>query len=76
MSNLLVDAQDLDDSIRSVAAGNLKQRQELDFPDFVLSLSAELSKDESPPDFRRFAGIIFKNLVEGNYSEDCNQIIK
>ncbi|XP_051229871.1 importin subunit beta-1-like [Lolium perenne] len=76
LTKLLLDAQDQDDSIRSVAAGKLKQRQEQDFPDFLLSLSAELLKDTSPPDCRRLAGIIFKNSVEGKYSEDDNRNIK
>ncbi|KAM0840434.1 hypothetical protein ACQ4PT_059668 [Festuca glaucescens] len=76
LTKLLQNAQDQDDSIRSVAAGKLKQRQEHDFPDFLLSLSAELLKDASPPDCRRLAGIMLKNSVEGKYSEDNNQIIK
>jgi importin subunit beta-1 len=76
LTKLLLDAQDQHDSIRSVAEGKLKQRQEHDFPDFLLSLSAELLKDASPPDCRRLAGIILKNSVEGKYSEDNNLHIK
>ncbi|KAK1651083.1 hypothetical protein QYE76_068888 [Lolium multiflorum] len=76
LTKLLLDAQDQDDSIRSVAEGKLKQRQEHDFPDFLLSLSAELLKDASPPDCRRLAGIILKNSVEGKYSEHNNRNIK
>jgi importin subunit beta-1 len=76
LTKLLLDAQDQHDSIRSVAEGKLKQRQEHDFPDFLLSLSAELLKDASPPDCRRLAGIILKNSVEGKYSEHNNRNIK
>uniref|UniRef100_A0ACD5TR76 Uncharacterized protein n=1 Tax=Avena sativa TaxID=4498 RepID=A0ACD5TR76_AVESA len=68
-TKLLLDAQDPDDNIRLVAEGSLKQLQDLDFPNFLLSLSAELSKDASPAKCRSLAGIILKNSVEGKYSK-------
>jgi importin subunit beta-1 len=76
LTKILRDAQDLDDSIRYAAKRDLSELQQLDFPNFLLSLSAELASDESPPECRRLAGIILKNSVDGKYSEDNNLHIK
>jgi importin subunit beta-1 len=72
LTKILRDAQDLDYSIRYAAERDLSELQQLDFPNFLLSLSAELASNESPPECRRLAGIILKNSVEGKYSEDNN----
>ncbi|KAM0849313.1 hypothetical protein ACQ4PT_053769 [Festuca glaucescens] len=76
LTKILRDAQDLDDSIRYAAERDLSELQQLDFPNFLLSLSAELASNECPPECRRLAGIILKNSVEGKYSEDNNPHIK
>ncbi|KAK1642397.1 hypothetical protein QYE76_060202 [Lolium multiflorum] len=76
LTKILRDAQGLDDSIRYAAEGDLSELQQLDLPNFLLSLSAELASNESPPECRRLAGIILKNSVEGKYSEDNNLNIK
>uniref|UniRef100_A0ACD5Y8X6 Uncharacterized protein n=1 Tax=Avena sativa TaxID=4498 RepID=A0ACD5Y8X6_AVESA len=59
----------------STSECNLSQLQHLDLPDFLLSLSAELASDESPPECRRLAGIILKNSVDGRYSADGDLLI-
>ena len=76
LRDALRDAQDRDDKIRSVAEGKLKKLQDENLPNFLLSLAAELSSEESPPERRTLAGIILKNSVEGKYSEDNNLHIK
>ncbi|XP_048552249.1 importin subunit beta-1-like [Triticum urartu] len=70
------DAQDLDNNIRLVAECKLKQLQERNRPNFLLSLSAELSSDASPHECRCLAGIMLKNSVEGKYSEDNSILIE
>lgn len=76
ITQLLLDTQDQDFSIRSAAEGSLKKLQELDYPHFLLSLSMELSRDESPPESRRVAGSFLKNSVEGKDSMDNQLNIK
>ncbi|KAK1642520.1 hypothetical protein QYE76_060325 [Lolium multiflorum] len=73
---ILKDANSTDNkNIRYAAECNLKQRQELDFPDFLLSLSVVLSRDESPPQCRGLAGIILKNLLDNKFSVDGDRLI-
>ncbi|KAK1642255.1 hypothetical protein QYE76_060060 [Lolium multiflorum] len=62
-------------NIRYAAEANLKQLQELDLPDFLLSLSAVLSRDESPLECRGLAGIILKNSLDERYSADGDRLI-
>ncbi|XP_037439386.1 importin subunit beta-1-like [Triticum dicoccoides] len=76
ITQILKDAQDPDNNIRLVAECKLKQLQERNRPNFLLSLSAELSSDASPPECRRLAGIMLKNSVEGKYSEDNSILIE
>ncbi|KAF7041451.1 hypothetical protein CFC21_051246 [Triticum aestivum] len=73
---ILKDAQDPDNNIRLAAEGKLKQLQERNRSNFLLSLSAELSSEASPPECRCLAGIILKNSLEGKYSEDNSLLIK
>ena len=53
-----------DDNIRSAAEGNLELLQERDLANFLLSLSVELSHDESKPESRRLAGIVLRNSLD------------
>jgi importin subunit beta-1 len=68
ITQVLIAAQSPDANLRTVAEGNLTQFQEQNFPNFLLSLSIELSNDEKPPESRRLAGIILKNSLDAKDS--------
>jgi len=63
ITQILLAAQSPDANLRTVAETNLTQFQEQNLPNFLLSLSVELSNDEKPPESRRLAGIILKNSL-------------
>lgn len=64
ITQLLLSAQSADGQIRSAAEKSLKQIQDQNLPHFLLSLSLELSDDQKPPESRRLAGIVLKNLLD------------
>ncbi|VAH06449.1 unnamed protein product [Triticum turgidum subsp. durum] len=68
ITQILLAAQSPDGNLRSAAEGNIKQFQEQNLPNFLLSLSVELSNDERPPESRRLAGIILKNSLDAKDS--------
>ncbi|XP_010920995.1 importin subunit beta-1 [Elaeis guineensis] len=68
ITQILLSAQSPDGQIRTVAEENLKQFQEQNLPQFLLSLSFELSNDQKPPESRRLAGIILKNSLDAKDS--------
>ncbi|XP_044400747.1 importin subunit beta-1 [Triticum aestivum] len=76
ITHILKDAQDPDDNVRLEAEAKLKQLEERNRPNFLLCLSAELSREASPPECRCLAGTILKNSVEGKYSEHNSILIK
>ncbi|KAE8803965.1 Importin subunit beta-1 [Hordeum vulgare] len=76
ITQILKDAQHPDNNIRLLAEGKLQQLQQRNRPNFLLSLSAELSSEASPPECRCLAGIILKNSVEGKYSQDSILLTK
>ncbi|CAL5005816.1 unnamed protein product [Urochloa decumbens] len=63
ITQILLAAQSPDANLRTAAENNLTQFQEQNLPNFLLSLSVELSNDEKPPESRRLAGIILKNSL-------------
>ncbi|KAG0481164.1 hypothetical protein HPP92_012022 [Vanilla planifolia] len=63
-TQLLLSAQSSDGNVRSTAEENLKQFQDKNLPQFLLSLSAELLDEQKPPESRRLAGIILKNSLD------------
>ncbi|OEL34943.1 Importin subunit beta-1 [Dichanthelium oligosanthes] len=73
VSQILLNAQHEDNNIRYAAESDLKQLQECDFPNFLLSLSAELLSNKSRS--RRLAGNILKNSLDERYSEDGDPLI-
>ena len=68
ITQVLLAAQSPDANLRTVAEDNLTQFQEQNLPNFLLSLSIELSNDEKPPESRRLAGIILKNSLDAKDS--------
>ncbi|CAN6347234.1 unnamed protein product [Urochloa humidicola] len=68
ITQILLAAQSPDANLRTIAESNLTQFQEQNLPNFLLSLSVELSNDEKPPESRRLAGIILKNSLDAKDS--------
>ncbi|WOG97029.1 hypothetical protein DCAR_0416368 [Daucus carota subsp. sativus] len=61
---ILLNAQSADGTVRKQAEENLKQFQEQNLSNFLVSLAGELSNDEKPVDSRRLAGLILKNALD------------
>ncbi|PKA67275.1 Transportin-1 [Apostasia shenzhenica] len=64
ITQLLLSAQSPDGRVRVSAEESLKQFQNANLSQFLLSLSVELSDDQKPPDSRRLAGILLKNSLD------------
>ncbi|KAM3370507.1 hypothetical protein ACQJBY_018060 [Aegilops geniculata] len=64
ISDVLAHALHLDDNLRSIAEGKLKQLHGLDLPNFLLHLSSHLLREGNPEETRTLAGIILKNSLE------------
>ncbi|KAF7038247.1 hypothetical protein CFC21_048451 [Triticum aestivum] len=61
---LLANACQGDDNLRSIAEGKLKQLHDLDLSNFLLGLSSQLSREETPEESSILAGIILKNSLD------------
>ncbi|KAJ4779228.1 Importin subunit beta-1 [Rhynchospora pubera] len=68
ITQALLAAQSPDTQTRTAAEASLKQFQEQNLPQFLLSLSVELSNEQKPPESRRLAGIILKNSLDAKDS--------
>jgi len=64
MTQLLLQAQDPDATVRNQAERNLRDFQEQNYPSFLASCAAELSNVNKPPDSRRLAGLVLKNSLD------------
>ncbi|XP_010267533.1 PREDICTED: importin subunit beta-1-like [Nelumbo nucifera] len=64
VTQILLNAQAVDGTVRKHAEESLKQFQEQNLPSFLLSLSGELSNDDKPVDSRKLAGLILKNALD------------
>ncbi|KAE8698169.1 Importin subunit beta-1 [Hibiscus syriacus] len=64
VTQVLLNAQSIDGSIRKNAEESLKQFQEQNLPCFLLSLSGELVNEEKPLETRKLAGLILKNALD------------
>ncbi|XP_047333242.1 importin subunit beta-1-like [Impatiens glandulifera] len=64
VTQILLNAQSVDSSVRNHAEESLRQFQEQNLPSFLLSLSGELSNDEKPVESRKLAGLILKNALD------------
>ncbi|XP_044477424.1 importin subunit beta-1-like [Mangifera indica] len=64
VTQILLNAQAVDGTVRKQAEENLKQYQEQNLPGFLLSLAGELANDEKPVESRKLAGLILKNALD------------
>ncbi|MQL83796.1 hypothetical protein Taro_016284 [Colocasia esculenta] len=64
VTQVLLNAQSVDGTVRKHAEENLKQFQDQNFTGFLLSLSNELANNEKPVDSRKLAGLILKNALD------------
>ncbi|XP_019195393.1 PREDICTED: importin subunit beta-1 [Ipomoea nil] len=64
VTQVLLNAQSVDSTVRKHAEETLKQFQEQNLPGFLLSLSGELASEEKPVDSRKLAGLILKNALD------------
>ncbi|KAJ0045548.1 hypothetical protein Pint_05089 [Pistacia integerrima] len=64
VTQVLLNAQSIDGTVRKHAEDSLKQFQEQNLPGFLLSLSGELANDDKPIDSRKLAGLILKNALD------------
>lgn len=64
VTQILLNAQAVDGTVRKQAEESLKQYQEQNLPGFLLSLARELANDEKPVESRKLAGLILKNALD------------
>ncbi|KAH7538258.1 hypothetical protein FEM48_Zijuj03G0180200 [Ziziphus jujuba var. spinosa] len=64
VTQVLLNAQSVDGTVRKHAEDSLKQFQEQDLSLFLVSLSGELSNEEKPVESRKLAGLILKNALD------------
>ncbi|MBA0616062.1 hypothetical protein Godav_016143 [Gossypium davidsonii] len=64
VTQVLLNAQSIDGTVRKNAEESLKQFQEQNLPGFLLSLSGELANEEKPVETRKLAGLILKNALD------------
>ncbi|KAF6164899.1 hypothetical protein GIB67_017102 [Kingdonia uniflora] len=74
ITQVLLSAQSADANVRTVAESNLTQFQEQNLPNYLLSLSHELSNEEKPPASRTLAGILLKNSLDAKDSVRREQL--
>ncbi|KAL4651315.1 hypothetical protein ACB092_01G151200 [Castanea dentata] len=64
VTQVLLNAQAVDGTVRKQAEENLKQFQDQNLPSFLFSLAGELSNDDKPVESRKLAGLILKNALD------------
>ena len=64
VTQILLNAQAVDGTLRKQAEESLKQFQEQNLPSFLFSLAGELANDEKPAESRKLAGLILKNALD------------
>ncbi|XP_074291728.1 importin subunit beta-1-like [Silene latifolia] len=64
ITQVLLNAQSVDGSVRKHAEETLKQFQDQNLPSFLLSLAGELANEEKPAESRKLAGLILKNALD------------
>ncbi|KAH7426527.1 hypothetical protein KP509_10G004800 [Ceratopteris richardii] len=68
VTQVLLNAQSADGSVRKHAEDSLKQFQEQNAAGFLLSLAHELANNEKPPESRKLAGLVLKNSLDAKDS--------
>ncbi|KAF8098800.1 hypothetical protein N665_0257s0014 [Sinapis alba] len=76
ITQFLLAAQSPDARVRTEAENTLKQFQEQNSPQFLLSLSFELANDDKPSESRRLAGILLKNSLDAKDSARKDHLAK
>ncbi|KAK4270497.1 hypothetical protein QN277_023527 [Acacia crassicarpa] len=64
ITQILLNAQAVDGTVRNQAEESLKQFQEQNLPSFLFSLAGELANDEKPAESRKLAGLVLKNALD------------
>lgn len=76
VTQVLLNAQSIDGTVRKHAEDNLKQFQEQNLPGFLLSLSGELASDDKPVDSRKLAGLILKNSLDAKEESRKRELVQ
>ncbi|KAL5551558.1 hypothetical protein UlMin_001734 [Ulmus minor] len=76
VTQILLNAQAVDSSVRKNAEENLKQFQEQNLPSFLLSLAGELANDEKPAESRKLAGLILKNALDAKEQQRKFELVQ
>lgn len=76
VTQVLLNAQAVDDSLRKHAEETLKQFQEQNLPGFLHSLSKELANDEKPVTSRQLAGLVLKNALDAKDQQRKNELVQ
>lgn len=64
VTQVLLGAQNADESVRKQAEEYVKQLQTTNYPSFMLSMASELANPGKPNDARRLAGLVLKNALD------------
>ena len=64
ITQILVNTQNPDQTVRSQAEQQLEQAKEANFSLYLSSLAKELSDESKPSEVRRLAGLILKNSID------------
>ncbi|KAF5478034.1 importin subunit beta-1-like [Juglans microcarpa x Juglans regia] len=76
VTQILLNAQAVDSTLRNQAEENLKQFQEQNLPSFLLSLAGELSNDDKPVESRKLAGLILKNALDAKEQHRKHELVQ
>ncbi|KAK9914531.1 hypothetical protein M0R45_038305 [Rubus argutus] len=76
VTQVLLNAQAIDGTVRKQAEESLKQFQEQDLPLFLLSLSRELANEEKPVESRKLAGLILKNALDAKEQHRKSDLVQ
>ncbi|KAL5706753.1 Importin subunit beta-1 [Ranunculus cassubicifolius] len=76
VTQVLLNAQSVDGTVRKQAEESLKQFQEQNLPGFLLSISEELANEEKPVDSRRLAGLVLKNALDAKEQHTKLELVK
>lgn len=76
ITQILLNAQSPDHSVRKLAEDNLKQFQEQNLPAFFLSLVHELANNDKPLESRTLAGLILKNSLDAKDSLRKQELVQ
>eukprot|EP00249_Psilotum_nudum_P024753 c29286_g1_i1 orf=306-2930(+) len=76
VTQILLNAQSPDGSVRKLAEENLKKFQEQFLPSFLLSLAHELANNDKPAESRKLAGLILKNSLDAKEAHRKSELVQ